>query len=71
MHTGKQVAEWERMSSLMALTANCNRGKKSKAFEPKDFNPWARHLPRVAKPKPPTVPIAMLKGMFSALGKRG
>ncbi len=34
---------WTRTASLMALIANCNRDPKrrSKAFTPNDFNPYA------------------------------
>ena len=31
--------KWERTSWVLALTANVNRGKGTKAFKPEDFNP--------------------------------
>jgi hypothetical protein len=35
--------DWGRISSLMALLANCNRDpKKSRAFRPSDFDPFNR-----------------------------
>lgn len=35
-------ASWQQTASLMALTANCHRDpKKSKAYKPDDFNPFA------------------------------
>ena len=43
MAEGRQRAEWARMSSLMALAANCHReAKRSRAFRPSDFDPFAR-----------------------------
>ena len=37
-----QERAWERTSSLMALIANVNRGQKSRAYKPNDFNPYAK-----------------------------
>ena len=43
MAEGRQRAEWARMSSLMALAANCHReAKRSRAFRPSDFDPFTR-----------------------------
>ena len=43
MAEGRQRADWARMSSLMALLANCHReAKRSRAFRPSDFDPFAR-----------------------------
>ena len=43
MAEGRQRTEWVRMSSLMALAANCHReAKRSRAFRPSDFDPFAR-----------------------------
>ena len=34
---------WNRLSVLLALTANCHRDpKKQRALRPEDFNPYAR-----------------------------
>ena len=33
-------ADWWRTANLMALTANVNRGKRTRAFSPKDFFPF-------------------------------
>ena len=40
MIEGKGKDAWNKLSSLMALIANCNR-VKGKAFLPKDFNPYS------------------------------
>lgn len=51
--------EWGRTSSVMALLANCHRDpKRSRAFRPKDFDPFT------ARGKPPKVSIEVLKEMF-------
>jgi len=38
----QQERAWERTSSLMALTANVNRNKKTRPYKPADFNPYAK-----------------------------
>ena len=38
----QQERAWERTSSVMALVANINRSKKTRAYKPADFNPYAR-----------------------------
>jgi hypothetical protein len=40
MAEAKQRAEWDRMSLLCALTANCHSVKKE--FTTDDFSPYAR-----------------------------
>ena len=36
---------WARASALMALIANCHRDpKKTKAFRPRDFDPYAERV---------------------------
>ncbi len=38
---------WAHTSSIMALVANVNRDpKKTRAFRPSDFNPYAERSPR-------------------------
>jgi len=40
-------AAWAHTSSIMALVANVNRDpKKTRAFRPSDFNPYAERSPR-------------------------
>lgn len=42
MSEARQRADWERASSLLALTFNVNRDpKKTRAATPADFNPFA------------------------------
>ena len=41
MAEGRRAEEWAQTASMMALTANCHRGKKHRAFSPADFNPYA------------------------------
>ena len=55
--------EWSRMSSLMALLANCHRDpKKSRVLTPRDFDPFAAAEAKV------TVGVGVLKDVF--VGKR-
>jgi len=43
MAEGRAKDEWARMSTLLALFANCHRDpKKTRAFKPADFDPFAR-----------------------------
>lgn len=43
MAEGRGRAEWARMSSLMALIANCHRDpRKSRPASPADFDPTTR-----------------------------
>jgi len=43
MAEGRERSEWARMSALLALIANAHRDpKKSRAFKPGDFDPYAR-----------------------------
>jgi len=63
MAEGRVKDEWARMSALLALLANCHRDpKKTRAFKPGDFDPFAK--------RPAPIPIDMddLKVMF--LGRR-
>jgi hypothetical protein len=42
MAEGRQRDNWAHTSSILALTANCNRDpKKQRAFTPNDFDPFA------------------------------
>jgi len=51
--------EWSRTSSLMALVANCNRDpKRTRAFRPSDFDPFARTR------EPVKVGVEVLKDVF-------
>ena len=44
MAEARQRSEWARTSTLMALIANAHRDpKKTRAFRPGDFDPFARH----------------------------
>ena len=43
MAEARSKDEWSRMSALLALLANCHRDpKKTRAFKPVDFDPFAR-----------------------------
>lgn len=51
--------EWARLSSLMALLANCNRDpKRSKPYQPHDFDPFGR------RPEPKPADRAELRAWF-------
>jgi hypothetical protein len=59
MCEARERSEWSRMSSLMALTANCHRDpKKSRALKPKDFDPFVKSA------RPPRVGVEVLKDVF-------
>ena len=67
MSEAKQRANWERMSMLCALNANCHSTKRK--FEPKDFNPFAR-----ANESKEAIKLdrdAAKAALRSMLGKRG
>lgn len=43
MAEGRERSEWSRTSALLALIANAHRdAKKTRAFKPSDFDPFAR-----------------------------
>ncbi len=51
--------EWSRSASVMALIANCHRDpKKTRAFRPSDFDPFAKPA------KPVKVGVDVVKDMF-------
>ena len=51
--------EWSRMSALLALLANCHRDpKKTRAFRPCDFDPFAK------RPAPIPIDMDSLKAVF-------
>lgn len=51
--------EWARTGSLMALLANCHRDpKRSRAYRPSDFDPFARSA------APMKVGVDVLKDVF-------
>jgi len=59
MAEGRQRADWSRTSALMALIANTQRDpKKTRAFRPSDFDPFARTNPV------PKAGIGVLKTVF-------
>jgi hypothetical protein len=52
--------EWARMSALLALLANCHRDpKKTRAFKPADFDPFAK------RPAPIEVGMHAVKEFFT------
>jgi hypothetical protein len=43
MADARQRAAWQHTASVLALLANCHRDpKKTRAFKPADFDPFAR-----------------------------
>ena len=43
MAEGRQRSDWARTSALLALLANAHRDpRKTRAFKPSDFDPFAR-----------------------------
>jgi len=60
MAEAKQRSDWLRTSALMALLANAHRDpKKSRAFKPADFDPFAERTDETVK-----VGIGALKSVF-------
>ena len=50
---------WSRISSLMAMIANCHRDpNKARAYRPSDFDPFSK------SETPPTVGVEVLKDVF-------
>ncbi|GHT30666.1 hypothetical protein FACS1894214_0950 [Planctomycetales bacterium] len=51
MAEGKQRADWNRTSHLLALISNVNRDpKKSRAVTPQEVNPYTRQNEKMRKP---------------------
>lgn len=64
MAEGRERSEWARSSVLLALLANAHRDpKKTRAFKPSDFDPFAQR----AEAKPNNIPA--LRAVFSAAAK--
>ena len=62
MAEARARGEWQHTASLLALLANCHRDpKKTDAFKPADFDPFAKS----AKPAEPIkADISVLKDIF-------
>ncbi len=59
MAEGRSRDEWARTSSLLAMIANCHRDpKKTRAFKPADFDPFATPT------RPIKVGVGVLKDVF-------
>jgi hypothetical protein len=59
MAEGRSRDEWARTSSLLALIANAHRDrKKTRAFKPSDFDPFAKPT------RPIKVGVEVLKDVF-------
>lgn len=46
MARGRERSEWNRTADLMALTANCHRGKGTRRYRRRDFHPLAPRAKR-------------------------
>jgi hypothetical protein len=66
MVEGRQRDNWSHTSVLLALTANVNRDPKRRAFQPNDFNPFAKR--RKTSPKESDVDMDTMKKIF--VGKK-
>ena len=63
MAEGRGQFQWGQTSSLLALTANAHRDpRKTRAFKPKDFNPY--HVRETEKPIAKTKDLSILKQVF-------
>lgn len=59
MAEARRRDEWGRASAVMALIANTQRDrKKSRAFRPSDFDPFARQTPVIK------ADVSVLKQVF-------
>jgi len=69
MAEARRKDAWDRTSTVLALIANVNRDpKKTRAFRPKDFNPYER---RRTSGMPITKGnISVLKKVFVKPGRR-
>jgi hypothetical protein len=68
MAEAKNRSEWGRTSLVTAVIANAHRDpKKSRAFLPKDFNPYATK--QESKPFPKTHDLTVLKYVFVDNGR--
>lgn len=63
MAQGCQEDQWNHTAALMALLANINRPRNTRAFRPQDFHPIPRN-PRQAALRPLRGDIQMLKAVF-------
>jgi hypothetical protein len=67
MADGRSREMWEHTSTVLAMIANVNRGKKtSRKFSPLDFDPYRAEKKREAKQNPvvANVDIGILKTVF-------
>lgn len=61
MAEGRSRDRWNHTAAILALTANCHRGKKTaKVFKPDEFHP---HLQKKTAPAL-KVPVSILKQIF-------
>lgn len=40
MYDGYQKDQWNKLSTLISVVANCHRGAKQRAYKSDDFNPY-------------------------------
>ena len=63
MAEGAARSAWAHTSALLALIANVNRdAKKTRAYKPSDFDPYARKV--FGEQVPPVRDIDILKKVF-------
>lgn len=72
MAEGRQVAEWGRTSSLMALLANCHRDPKrrSRPFQPADFSPYPERREAQRRSRARGMPADAWRRMIVEAAKR-
>lgn len=55
MGEGLGRAQWQHTSSILAMLANCNRGKHGRPYSPADFDPYDREPGEVIEVTPETI----------------
>jgi hypothetical protein len=71
MAKGRQRAEWERTSLLAAIARNSYHlgGKRKKAFQPWEFNPFTSGPPPAPEKTKIKIKVECLKGLCKAEGR--
>mgnify|MGYP005801950657 CR=1 FL=1 len=67
MAESRERSEWNRLSSLLALIANCHRDpKKHSSARPEQFNPYARcdRCSELTRRRRAKAPLTLLKDIW-------
>ena len=67
MTESRERSEWNRLSHLMALVANCHRDpNKRSSARPEQFNPYAgrERFSELTRRRRPKAPLSLLKDVW-------